>query len=99
MISSLLELGCDNGGSITPYRFRVVVYLSIEPSFQKMEKTKSLKFTGTENSNHHSTFAWRESATNTDLMERKAKVVEEQQEHMAYQGSKGPQNLGLVSKI
>ena len=75
------------------------MHRSIELSFQKMEKTNSLKFTGNEYNNQHSTFAGLECAKNTDLIDRKAKVAEEQKEPMAYQGSKSHQNLGLVSKI
>ena len=64
-----------------------------------MEKMKGLKLTGNETGVQHSTFAGLKSAINTNLVDRKAKVVEEQQEPLAYQGSKSPQNLGLVSKI
>ena len=60
---------------------------------------KGLKLTGNESGVQHSTFTGLKSAINTDLVDRKAKVVEEQTEPMAYQGSKSPQNLGLVSKI
>ena len=64
-----------------------------------MEKMKGLKLTGNETGVQHSTFAGLKSAINTDLVDRKAKVVEEQQEPLAYQGSKSPQNHGKIRKF
>ena len=58
---------------------------------------KGLKLTGNESGVQHSTFAGLKSAINTDLVDRKAKVVEEQQEPLAYQNqTKGEGFLSMM---